>query len=36
MSKIFKKINYNIGETRFCKSPWTRGNECEVKNIDGG
>lgn len=34
--RIIKKLNYSIEGTRFCKSTWTGGSECEVRDIDGG
>lgn len=34
--KIIKKLNYSIEGTRYCKSTWTSGEECEVRDIDGG
>ncbi|KAK1360373.1 hypothetical protein POM88_044847 [Heracleum sosnowskyi] len=34
--RIVKKMNYSIEGTRFCKSTWAGGDECEVRDIDGG
>ncbi|XP_074373472.1 uncharacterized protein LOC141713798 [Apium graveolens] len=34
--RIINKLNYSIERTRFCKSTWTGGSDCEVRDIDGG
>ena len=34
--RIVRKLNYSIEGTKFCKSTWAGGDECEVRDIEGG